>query len=300
MAIEIVRSLPTARRPPQGTQASFRVERVKSSGVDISAVVEPGRGHPILFLHGNSSTKAVWANQVSAVKRHGHAVLAPDLPGHGDSENSHTPQATYSLPGYAAVVRGLIDRLQWPSVDVVGWSLGGHIGLELLATDRRIRSLLIVGTPPGRPSAEAIQEAFHPSDGMLLAGKPEFTDADAMAYGSAMMGGAAYLDPYLLACVKRTDGNARRYLFASAVEGIGTDQRESVETINKPLCVVHGEGEPFVRLDYLQSIRYRALWHNRIHVISGAGHAPHWQTPAEFNHILLNFLDFVDGQQSAA
>ena len=114
------------------------------------------------------------------------------------------------------------------------------------------------------------------------------------------MGGAAHLDPYLLACVKRTDGNARRCLFASAVQGVGTDQRESVETIDKPLCVVHGEREPFVRLDYLRSIGYRALWHNRIHVISGAGHAPHWQTPAEFNHILLNFLTFLNGQQSAA
>jgi pimeloyl-ACP methyl ester carboxylesterase len=273
---------------------------MKISGIDISAIVEPGRGHPMLFLHGNSSTKAVWANQVSAVKRHGHAVLAPDLPGHGDSENSPTPAATYSLPGYAAVVRRLIDRLRWASVDVVGWSLGGHIGLELLATDRRIRSLLIVGTPPARPSAEAIQQAFHPSDDMLLAGKPDFTDADAMAYGSAMMGGPEYLDPHLLGCIRRTDGNARRYLFASAVAGVGSDQRESVETIDKPLCVVHGELEPFVRLDYLQSIGYRALWHNRIHVISGAGHAPHWQSPAEFNSILLNFLDFVGGRQSAA
>ena len=75
------------------------------------------------------------------VKRHGRAVLAPDLPGHGESENSPTPEATYSLPGYAAVVGGLIDRLQWPLVDVVGWSLGGHIGLELFATDPRVRSL---------------------------------------------------------------------------------------------------------------------------------------------------------------
>jgi pimeloyl-ACP methyl ester carboxylesterase len=227
-------------------------------------------------------------------------VLAPDLPGHGDSENSPTPEATYSLPGYAAVARGLIDRLQWSSVDVVGWSLGGHIGLELLATDQRVRSLMIVGTPPGRPSAETIQQAFHPSDDMLLAGKAEFTEADAIAYGTAMMGGADYLSPHLLASVRRTDGNARRCLFASALDGVGSDQREAVETIDKPLCVVHGEGEPFVRLDYLQAIRYRALWHNRIHVIAAVGHAPHWQSPPVFNSILLNFHEFVAARQSAA
>jgi pimeloyl-ACP methyl ester carboxylesterase len=298
-AIEIVQPPPHAHRPrPDPT--SFRVERVTISGIEISAIVEPGRGHPVVFLHGNSSTKAVWAHQVSLAKRHGRAVLAPDLPGHGDSENARDPQATYSLPGYAGIVRGLLDRLTWSSVDVVGWSLGGHIGLELLATDRRIRSLLIVGTPPGRPSAEAIRQAFHPSDDMELAGKGDFTSADASAYGGAMMGGSDYLTPHLLACVQRTDGNARRYLFASALEGVGTDQRESVETIDKPLCVVHGEREPFVRLDYLQSIRYRALWNDRIRVFAGAGHAPHWECPAAFNNMLLNFHEFTEKRQSAA
>jgi pimeloyl-ACP methyl ester carboxylesterase len=272
---------------------------VTISGIEISAIVEQG-GDPVVFLHGNSSTKAVWAHQVAAMKRHGRAVLAPDLPGHGESANAPTPAATYSLPGYAAVVSGLIDRLHWPSVDVVGWSLGGHIGLELLATDQRIRSLLIVGAPPGRPSAEAVQQAFHASDDMQLAGKASFTEADAMAYGTAMMGGAGCLTAHLLDCVKRTDGNARHCLFASALAGIGTDQRRSVETIDKPLCVVHGEREPFVRLEYLQSLRYRALWNDRIQVVPGAGHAPHWERPAAFNDILLNFQAFVVRNQSSA
>jgi pimeloyl-ACP methyl ester carboxylesterase len=279
--------------------ASWRVERLTISGIGISAILEPGRGHPIVFLHGNSSTKAVWAHQIAAAKQHGRAMLAPDLPGHGDSEDSRHPETTYNLPGYAAVVGGLIDRTQWTSVDVVGWSLGGHVGLELFATDPRIRSLLIVGTPPGRPSAEAMQQAFHASSDMQLAAKAAFTDADARAYGTAMMGGPEHLNEELLACVKRTDGNARAYLFASAYAGIGSDQRQTVETLDKPLCVVHGAREPFVRLEYLCSLGYRALWNNRIHVIGAAGHAPHWECPAEFNDILLNFHEFAAKCQSA-
>jgi pimeloyl-ACP methyl ester carboxylesterase len=297
-----VETVPYVRpaRPRRAALVSWRVERLTVSGVGISAIVEPGRGHPIVFLHGNSSTKAVWTHQVAAAKRHGRAVLAPDLPGHGDSEDSCHPEATYSLPGYAAVVSGLIDRAQWTSVDVVGWSLGGHIGLELFATDPRVRSLLIVGTPPGRPSAEAIQQAFHASADMQLAGKASFTNADALAYGTAMMGGSAHLTAQLLACIKRTDGKARQFLFESALAGIGSDQRRTVETLDKPLCVVHGAREPFVRLDYLCSLDYRALWNNRIHVIGDAGHAPHWESPAEFNNILLNFHEFAGKCQSAA
>ena len=90
--------------------------------------------------------------------------------------------------------------------------------------------------------------------------------------------------------VRRTDGCARHFMFRNAMRGIGIDQRRVVESLDKPLCVVHGEREPFVRIDYLRSINYKCLWTNRIYVISDAGHAAHWQYPKEFNHILLSFL----------
>jgi pimeloyl-ACP methyl ester carboxylesterase len=258
--------------------------------VDISALVGAGDGRGVLFLHGNSSSKAVWANQLELVHGRGRAVLAPDLPGHGESDNSPTPQETYSFPGYAKVVRGLLDAVQWDEVDVVGWSLGGHIGLELLGTEPRVRSLLIVGTPPVRLCPEALHEAFYADDDMQLAGKADFTPADALTYGSTMMGGRQNLAPQLLRNIQRTDGDARRFMFANALEGKGVDERMLVEQLPTPLCVVHGRKEPFVRLEYLRSLNYRALWKERIHVIDDAGHAPHWECPAIFNEILIDFL----------
>jgi pimeloyl-ACP methyl ester carboxylesterase len=278
----------TARPSPQ-------VRRLAIAGLSIAAIVEPGPMRPVVFLHGNSSTKDVWRNQVDFVRQHGRAVIAPDLPGHGESEDSHTPGLTYSMPGYAGIVSRLLDALHCDgSVDLVGWSLGGHIGLELLATDPRICSLLIVGTPPARPSPESLRQAFYESEDMHLAGKQDFSEADARAYGMAMMGGRECLTPSLLNYVRRTHGLARRCLFASVEDCVGSDQRSSVESINKPICIIHGENEPFVRLDYLQSINYRSLWNNRIYVISGAGHAPHWQAPASFNSVMYRFLSFAE------
>jgi pimeloyl-ACP methyl ester carboxylesterase len=264
--------------------------RYKIGSLGISALVGGGTRPGVIFLHGNSSSKFVWANQLELVQGLGRAVAAPDLPGHGESENSSTPEATYSFPGYAAVVRALLDALHWSEVDVIGWSLGGHIGLELLGTEPRVRSLLIVGTPPVRLCPEALHEAFYVNDDMQLAGKAEFTRADALTYGSAMMGGRRQLAPQLLRNIRRTDGNARRYMLANALQGVGIDERSLVEQSQKPLCVVHGRKEPFVRLQYLSSLNYRALWNNRIHVVPGAGHAPHWECPQVFNEILIDFL----------
>jgi pimeloyl-ACP methyl ester carboxylesterase len=275
---------------PLGATGEFQVRRFTVANIGISVIIEAGQDRRVLLLHGNSSCNAVWARQIPVLRQQGYAILAPDLPGHGQSDNSRTPEATYSFPGYAAIIGGLLDALNWPAVDVVGWSLGGHIGLELLASDVRIRSLLIVGTPPARPSTEALEQAFHSSDQMQLAGKPEFSDADALAYGTAMMGGDEQLTPQLMTNIRRTDGNARKFMVANALRGVGADQREAVRTIDKPLCVIHGAEEPFVRLDYLRSLTYRALWQNRIFVIAGAGHAPHWQCAPAFNRILTDFL----------
>lgn len=183
---------------------------------------------------------------------------------------------------------------------MVGWSLGGHIGLQLLATERRINSLLIVGTPPVPLCAESLQAAFWPSGALGLTGKDEFTSSEAVTYATAMMGGPAQLTPELLRAVKRTDSKARRMLFDSALRGLGVDQKETVESSDKPVCVVHGEREPFVRLDYLRSLRYRSLWGGRIFVVKGAGHAPQWQRPAIFNRILMNFLRSPRRQQTVA
>lgn len=113
-----------------------------------------------------------------------------------------------------------------------------------------------------------------------------------------MMGGADQLTPELLAAAARTDGKARAYMFANGLRGVGADQRTTVEQSDRPLCVVHGNDEPFVRLDYLRAIEYRALWNKRIHVIAGAGHAPHWQSPSVFNDLLCAFLTFGEQQRA--
>lgn len=269
--------------------ASNNARRFSVAGMEISVIVTGGTKRPVVFVHGNSSNKTIWDNQIDLLRNFDCPVLALDLPGHGESENSPTPETTYSFPGYAAIVSRLLDALDWSSVSVVGWSLGGHIGLELLARDPRLHSLLIVGTPPVTLCIESLQQAFYCDAGTQLAGKATFSDLDARAYGEGMLS-VKHLTPFLLDGIRRTDGNARRVMFENLLKGFGEDERRLVESCPKSLCVVHGENDRFVRLKYLRSLKYRALWNDRIYVIKETGHAPHWEQPIVFNEILLKFL----------
>jgi pimeloyl-ACP methyl ester carboxylesterase len=260
----------------------------------ISALFAPGRKSTILLVHGNSSCKEIFAQQFSPLTSQGFGVLALDLPGHGESANAGKPRTAYSFPGYAAAVGTVLDELGLSDVHVLGWSLGGHIGLELWGADPRVRSLLITGTPPIRPSPAALREAFTSGRGMDLAGKRDFTEGDALAYATLMLGGPEHLTDHLLRAVRRTDGDARFWMVRNGLAGKGLDQARLVRSARKPLGIVQGARDPFLKLPYMQALSYGMLWRDRVQIIEAAGHAPHWQTPSVFNELLLGFLEWVD------
>jgi pimeloyl-ACP methyl ester carboxylesterase len=258
----------------------------------VAAFVEISDRPPVLLLHGNSSAKEIFCHQITMLRRRGFGIIAPDLPGHGASENARHPKRTYSFPGYAGVLCDVLDQLALPQVHVVGWSLGGHVGLEMLATDRRVRSLLITGRPPIDPGPNVVEQAFLPSAAMSLTGKRDLSPRQVQIYGECLVGGKPYLTSGILRALRRTDGRARYWMARNGLSGIGTNEVRTVRTNACPVAVIHGSRDAFVNRNYLESLHYRALWRNRIQVVH-AGHAPHWQRPRLFNRLLIAFLEEV-------
>ncbi|HUE12478.1 MAG TPA: alpha/beta hydrolase [Steroidobacteraceae bacterium] len=89
--------------------------------------LERGRGEPLLLIHGLGSSGADWALQVAALERR-FRVIAPDLPGCG---HSAAPRGGGSIAGFAASLWALLDHLEAPRVNIVGFSLGGAVGIEM-------------------------------------------------------------------------------------------------------------------------------------------------------------------------
>ena len=255
----------------------------------IAVLYESGERLPVVLIHGNSANKDIFEPQVAMLRQSGFGVLALDLPGHGTSDDAKDPGKTYSFTGYARVVGQVLDAFAIGTAHVAGWSLGGHIGLELMGRDPRIQSLLIWGAPPVNPSLASLRDAFLPSDGMGYAGAAALSEEDIAVYGAAMVGTP---DPpqVLLDAIRRTDGHARVHMIANSVAGVGLDARALVEHDQRPLAVLHGADDPFVNLAYLTGLAYRNLWRGQVQVLPGVGHAAHWQSPRTFNSLFLSFL----------
>lgn len=261
---------------------------IPTSHCDIFVSESDGTSTPVLLIHGNSSSGEVFRNQMGGALGARFRLIAVDLPGHGRSTDAVDPPRTYTMPGYADAMTELLQRMEIGRAIVFGWSLGGHIGLEMISRYPGLVGLMITGTPPVSLGADGVAKGFKTHPHMASAGKRLLTPEEIEAYARATCGGP--YEPFLRENVARTDGRARETMFASLLAGRGDDQRTIIETTKTPLAVVNGAEEPFVNIDYVSSLRYSSLWEGRCHVLPGLGHAPFWEAPAVFDPILARFI----------
>lgn len=251
-----------------------------------------GSGAPVVFIHGNSTCRDVFRYQFETALATTQHIIAIDLPGHGQSDDALDPRQAYTIPGYAATLIEALRSLNVTRAALVGWSLGGHISLEMIGQGFEAVGAMIVGAPPVKPGILGMFRGFQPQLDLLLATKRTLNARDISRFARVCVGEkhAAQLHD----TIARTDRRARQILGRGLRAGLGVDQRWIVENLPTPIAVVNGSEEPFARLDYVAGISYESLWDQRCHIIDGVGHAPFLEAPERFNPLLFRFLNDID------
>jgi len=115
--------------------------------------LEGGQGDVILLLHGFGGNKDHWT-RVAKFLTPAYRVIAPDLPGFGDSDLSEG--ADYSIPAQAERVRAFVEALELGPVNLGGSSMGGNIaGVYAARHPDRVSSLWLLaplGVEGAQPS----------------------------------------------------------------------------------------------------------------------------------------------------
>lgn len=79
---------------------------------------------PLLLLHGLGDCAAVWEGAAQELAKKGYGVVAPDLPGHGNSSKGDRPYTTEAI---IEDLEALCNHLGWSRVTVVGHSWMGKV-----------------------------------------------------------------------------------------------------------------------------------------------------------------------------
>ena len=118
-------------------------------------------GPTVILLHGYSDSWFSWSRVLPRIPTR-YRAIAPDLRGHGDSEQ---PDGGYAMRDLAGDVLALMDALGIASASVVGHSMGSFVAQQVaLAAPSRVERLVLVGSASSvhsMPGVAAFAEAVY-------------------------------------------------------------------------------------------------------------------------------------------
>lgn len=115
----------------------------------------------VVFVHGAALDHTVWMLLARWFAHRGHAVLAPDLPGHGRSEGE--PLA--SIAAMADWIAALIAAAKAERARLIGHSMGSLVALETAARHpQRASAIALIGTAAAMPVTPELLDAAKAGD----------------------------------------------------------------------------------------------------------------------------------------
>lgn len=270
------------------------VVRVGAFGI---AYHDEGSGPPLLLVHGLGSSSLAWARVFDTLAE-AHRVIAPDLPGFGDSDK---PRYRYTIPFYAERLLRLMDELGVERCAWVGHSMGAQVAIwAALHHPERMSSLVLVA-PAGIETFSPIER--HALTTMITSGwvmrqrERQLRDALALAFHRVPAEADWLLQRRLR--LKGPELSGFAHAFAQGVRAmLDAPVLHRLEEIRAPSLVLFGEQDRLVPNRIFRphgrprdvAARAAAGLNAKSVLLPHAGHLLAFEKPEEFIHELLGFL----------
>jgi 2-succinyl-6-hydroxy-2,4-cyclohexadiene-1-carboxylate synthase len=267
------------------------VTRLAVNGVCLN-IEEAGDGPPLLLLHGFTGSTRSWGAHVPVFARV-RRVIAVDLIGHGRSDAPAAWQR-YSMERCVEDVFALLDALSVDRFDLLGYSMGGRVALQLaVAAPDRIGRLIVESGSPGLATAaeRAARIAADEELALLIErdGLAAFVDLwERLPLFASQTSLPAEVQERVRA--QRLESDPRG--LANSLRGMGTGRQSSLwdrlPGLHIPALLLAGALD--AKYCDLAQQMVAQLPLARAMVILGAGHTTHLERPDVFQAMVLDFL----------
>src|SRR5271154_3974927 len=240
-----------------------RTGEAEANGIKIHYAIY-GQDSPVIFLHGGLANTDYWGNQVPAVAAH-HTVILMDSRGHGLSTRDARP---YGYDLMADDVVALMDVLKIPKADVVGWSDGGILGLDLAIRHK-----------------DRIGKVFAFAANTVTSGVKDGVEKN----------------PTFAAFIERAGGEYRKLsatpgeydAFVEQISRMWAEQPNwsdaQLKAIDTPVLVVDGDHDEAIKREHTEYIA-ATIPQAGLLILPNASHFAFLQDPGQFNFAILHFL----------
>ena len=248
----------------------------------------PNDAEVVLLLHGFGGDKDNWT-RFSKSLTGGYRVIAPDLPGFGES--TRHPDWDYSLPPQRSRVSGFVQALGLEQFHVVGHSMGGH--LAALYTHKYPEQVLSMAlfnnSGVAAPDENDMQRALAKGDNPLV--------VESLKDFDGLLAFASYKRPFIPwpvkgALAQQAMGHAE--FNQSIFESLKSDSSSNLEPIladiEVPVLILWGEYDRIADVSSVNVMR-PLLPRPELVIMKDTGHLPMLERPAETAAHYLAFIE---------
>jgi pimeloyl-ACP methyl ester carboxylesterase len=249
--------------PTPAPIATHRAGLAKVNGISVYYAIY-GHGSPMIFLHGGLANTDYWGNQVPAVAAH-HTVILMDSRGHGRSTRDARP---YGYDLMADDVVALMDYLKIPKADIVGWSDGGILGIDLAIRHK-----------------DRVGKVFAFAANTVISGVIDGVEKNPTFAAYIARAGHEY------AKQSATPGDYQA--FVAQISKMWAEQPnwtdDQLKSIDTPVLVVDGDHDEAIKREHTEYIA-ATIPHAGLLILPNVSHFAFMQDSAQFNFAILHFL----------
>lgn len=248
-----------------------------------------GKGEKtLLFVHGWMGSSSVWREQVSYFSKN-YRVVTFDLTGFGLSDKPD--DIDYTPDVWFEDIDAIISHLNIDKPILIGWSMGGAIGIGYTVTRPAVLSkLVLVSTTPMLVAPNEVFEYALP---------PEVGEQISSALQSDFSEGARSLvdkmfpepesDSLKTFVHSITQQTTASIAIDSVINAGSADLRPLLNQIKIPCLILHGEADEVCAIGTAQYL-FKTLPDAKIDTFKEKGHCPFLTDAQAFNEALASFI----------
>lgn len=242
---------------------------------------------PVVLVHGFSASADTWNRMAAQLTKRYH-VIAPDLPGWGES--TRLDSASY---GYTAQLQRLHDFFQQLGLrrfHLVGHSMGGCLSAGYAARypDEVITLALIAPHGVTEPQQSELAACVARGDNWLVVSSPEGYER--------LMNNLFVQRPYIPRAVLKyvaqqtVRRSAKTQQIFDEIQAIDPPLLERLGQINVPTLIVWGDDDKLIHVSAAEVFR-NAIGNSEVLIMSKTGHMPLLENVKQCGSAYAAFLD---------